>query len=233
VVAHWVLGSNRKVGLRIVIPSMFIDNLHLKEQDTRAHLLKMALVCLAFVYLCITAHVTFAQQPPLVDGDCEEYPRLKGKHITISNDVELYLYQDKHYVWFCYSYPDGSFGTLDMKLKTKSLPEFLNLHVSAQIGEWPAGRPERAPQNPESELWWNARGWTANPVWINGMDKSTEKPRYRFKNAKARELQLSKKRFGHGDWLFSMAIRSVKGHNGGLYDVTFPKPGEFYTLKTF
>jgi len=199
----------------------------------RACLSSLWLVALALVSVCGAAERSFAQEPPLVDGSCEEYPRLGAKRLTVSGDVELYVYQDKHYVWLCYGYPEGSFGTLDVKLKTAALPAPLNLHVSAQLGEWPADKPDLAPQNAESELWWNAVGWTANPVWVNGMDKSGDKPRYRFKNAKARELQLSKRRFGRGDWSFSMEIRSVKGGDGKFYDVVFPKAGEFYTLKTF
>ena len=199
----------------------------------KACLRDVGLIALVFVSVCVTAQRSFAQEPPLVDGDCEEYARLEAKRITVSKEIELHLYQDKHYVWMCYSYPSGSFGTVDIKLKTAALPKPLNLHVSAQLGEWPADKPELAPQNPESELWWNAKGWTANPVWINGMDKTTDKPRYRFKNAKARELQLSKRRFGRGDWLFSMEIRSIKGVDGKFYDLTFPKAGEFYSLKIF
>ncbi|HJU55467.1 MAG TPA: hypothetical protein VJ715_12875 [Pyrinomonadaceae bacterium] len=191
------------------------------------------LVALAFVSVCAMAQRSFGEEPPLVDGSCEEYARLRAKRVAVSKDVELHVYQDKHYVWMCYSYPEGSFGTVDVKLKTAALPAPLNLHVSAQLGEWPADKPELAPQNAESELWWNAVGWTANPVWINGMDRSGEKPRYRFKNAKARELQLSKRRFGRGAWSFSMEIRSIKGGDGKLYDVVFPKAGESYSLKVF
>ena len=66
-------------------------------------------------------------------------------------------------------------------------------------------------QKPESDLWWNVKGWTANPVWINGSDRSSDQPRCRCK----------------------MEIRSVKGADGKFYDVVFPKAGEFYSLKTF
>lgn len=196
---------------------------------------KLGFIAFIFIIVCLSVEHLFAQEPPLVDGDCQEYSRLKAKrlHLTVSKDVELHLYQDKYYVWMCYSYPDGSFGMVDLRLKTAIVPEPVNLHISAQLGEWPANKPELAPQNPESELWWNAKGWAANPIWINGMDKSNDKLRYRFKNAKAREIQLSKRRFGRGNWSFSMEIRNIKGSDGKPYDVVFPKAGEFYSLKIF
>jgi hypothetical protein len=196
------------------------------SRDVGVKALVLALFFLAAPY-------SVAQEPPLVDGDCDEYSRLKAKQIAISNDITLSIFQDKHFVWLCYGYPEGSFATVDLKLKTPALSETLNLHVSAQLGEWPVTKPELIPPNPESDLWWNAKGWTANPVWINGMDRTGAQARYRFKNAKAREFQLSKRRFGRGEWQFSMEIRRIKGSDGNFYDVVFPRGGELYTLKTF
>lgn len=189
----------------------------------------MKIAMIAAVILLTLSSVS-GQEPPLVDGDCSDYVRLKVKPISVSNEVSLYIHQDKHFVWMCYTYPEGSFGTTDIKLKTSNLTEPLNLHVSAQLGEWPADKPELAPRNPESDIWWNAKGWTANTVWINGMDRTGPTPRYRFKNARAREIQLSKSRFGKGVWTFSMEIRNIKGPDSKTYDVTFPKSGK-YSLK--
>jgi hypothetical protein len=169
--------------------------------------------------------------PPLVDGSCDEYTSLGAESVPLSSDVVLRIYQDKFFVWMCYGYPEGSFGTLDLTLTTSTLKEGLNLHASAQLGEWPADKPDLAPTSPESELWWNIHGWTANPVWINGMDNTSDKPRYRFKNAKARELQPNKQRFGSGVWRFKLEIRNIKGTDGRQYDIAFPKDGTQYLLK--
>ena len=57
---------------------------------------------------------------------------------------------------------------------------------------------------------------------MNGLDRSSTEPRIKFKNAKARELQLSKERFGKGDWKFSIEIRAIKGRDGKLYKANFP-----------
>jgi hypothetical protein len=168
---------------------------------------------------------------PMVDGDCGEYTNLGAESVSLSKDVTLKIFQNEDYVWMCYGYPEGSFGTLDLVVKTDSLKDAVNLHASAQLGEWPADNPELVPKSAESDLWWNVKGWTANPVWINGMDTTSPKPQYRFRNAKARELQLSKDRFGSGEWRLTLNIRRVKGNDGEFYDITFPKDGSQYILK--
>lgn len=173
------------------------------------------------------------EAPPLVDGSIEDFKALGVIPTNLGPGVDLYFYQDKHYVWIAYDYPDGSWGTLDLKLKTEELDGPLNLHVSAQVGEWPLDNPELAPKNPESNYWWNTNGWTANAVWTNGMDRSGDVPRYRFKNAKARELQLSKKRFGRGEWKLTMEIRAIAQANGERSTITFPQDGSEHILEVF
>lgn len=193
----------------------------LRLRIMKTNLLSVAVVL--FLVLCASAN---AQAPPLVDGDCGEYAGLKAKTFVVSDDVALLVYQDKHFVWLCYGYPEGSFAMADLKLKTKTFPAGINLHVSAQLGEWPLDKPELAPKNAESDLWWNHKQWTANTVWINGMDRTGDTPRYKFKNAKAREIQIAKMRFGKGTWQFSIEIRNIMGKNGRTYNAAFPKSGE-------
>ena len=55
----------------------------------------VGVVVLVFVFVGLNTQLSFAQEPPLVDGDCDEYPRLQAKRISVSKDVELHLYQDK------------------------------------------------------------------------------------------------------------------------------------------
>lgn len=171
--------------------------------------------------------------PPLVDGSCTEYRLLKSDSVKIDDRVTLYYYQDSYFVWFCYTYPMGSFGTMDLKLTTQNHPAPINLHVSAQLGEWLVGDTEAIPQDAQSDKWWNISGWTANTVWINGMDRSGETPRFKFKNAPARELQLSKERFGKGEWNFSMDIRSIKNSDESFYNISFPASGVPYKLSVY
>ncbi|MBQ4819522.1 hypothetical protein [Aquimarina sp. MMG016] len=169
--------------------------------------------------------------PPLVDGNCNEYIKLGANSISISEDVNLYIFQDDYYVWISYCYPEGSYGTVDLEIETNTISDPLNLHVSAQMGEWPLNNKDLKPKNPESDLWWKTNGWTANPVWINGMDKTADRLRYKFKNGEAREIQLSKNRFGKGEWKIRMNVRSILNKAGEFYDIEFPENDEAYLIE--
>lgn len=183
----------------------------------RIHLLSLS--TLLVLFSCEAPH---RKAPPLVDGSCAEYEDLSARSINISDDVTLNLYQDDHYVWLCYCYPEGSYGILDMEIASPGLTEPLNLHVSAQLGEWPLDNPELQPQDAQSDLWWNHKGWTANEVWPNGMDRSGETARPLFKNALARELQMSKDRFGRGEWKLKLSINAVQT-DSGFVRLKFPE----------
>lgn len=192
-------------------------------------LLQILALLLIFV-ACQTPKET--QAPPLVDGNIDDFKALNVTPISLMEGVDLYFYQNQHFVWIAYTYPDGSFGTMDMHLESEKLDGPLNLHVSGEVGEWPVNNPELAPKNPESDRWWNMQGWIANEVWPNGMDRSGETPRYKFKNAPSRELQLSKARFGQGEWKIRLNIRAIQTANGQRTSLNFPETeGEYHILK--
>ncbi|NER16562.1 hypothetical protein [Spongiivirga citrea] len=170
---------------------------------------------------------------PLVDGKYDDYIALGIEPITISEGVDLYTYQNEHYVWICYTMPEGSYGTLDMHIETEKVGDSLNLHVSGQNGEWYLNAPGTAPDSPESDRWWNMNGWNSNVVWPNGMDRNGEDFRYRFKLTRARELQLSKARFGKGNWNLKMKIGSIKRKDGSYDKFEFPNDGSFFIIEAF
>ena len=70
----------------------------------------------------------------------------------------------------------------------------------------------------------------SNPVWPNGMDRSGDTPRYLFKNDPAREIQLSKARFGIGEWRFRLRINAIRNNEGEYVGEVFPADGEEYVL---
>jgi predicted lipoprotein with Yx(FWY)xxD motif len=81
---------------------------------------------------------------PMMDGKCIEYQFLeKAKTTDIGSGIILYTFQDNDYVWFCYNKNKQSWGTLDLFIDSPGLDEALNLHVSAQLGEWPADKREK------------------------------------------------------------------------------------------
>ena len=168
--------------------------------------------------------------PPLVDGNISDFIDLGIDPINLGDSVDLYIYQNQHYVWLGYTYPEGSYGLLDLEIISPKIEDTLRIHVSAQLGEWPSNNPDLVPQSPESELWWNMNGWIANEVWLNGTDRSGETPRYKFRNASAREMQMSKGRFGRGEWKMQLNITNIKGKNGEDYNILFPEDRSFYTL---
>lgn len=184
---------------------------------------------LSLALLSVPAAALAAPAPPLVDGDCTDYKLPGTRTFPVAAGIDLHVAEDEHFVWFCYTYPPGSMAQLDMTLRTPRLAEPLNLHVSAQLGEWPAGRADLAPADPNSDLWWNTRGWTANTLHINGMDTSGPAPRYRWKHTPGRELQLSKQRFGSGPWEFSMAIYQVR-QGDAMRTVHFPSGGKTQSI---
>jgi len=168
---------------------------------------------------------------PLLDGDCSEYATLAQAQHRVSDDVTLYVFQDRDYVWLCYTLPADSFGMADLTVAAPGLEKRLNLHVSAQLGEWPADEPDAAPATADSGQWWNHRGWSGTTVPFNGANAALDKagkPKvdYNFRMTRARELQLSKQRFGRGEWRWHIDIRNVADGKGGQTSLRFPKEGD-------
>lgn len=171
--------------------------------------------------------------PPMVDGKLNDFIQLNVSPIALSEEVNLYIYQDEHYVWLGYDYPEGSFGTLDLQIETDSLENPLNLHVSAQLGEWVVGDEANQPQTSDSDLWWEFNGWISNEVWMNGMTRTEERTSPNFKNAKARELQLSKAHFGLGAWKLKFNIRAIVKPDGSRYNIDFPNDDSDFILEVY
>lgn len=136
--------------------------------------------------------------------------------------IPVFLFQDAHYVWLCYALPDESYGTLDLVVDSPKLAEPINLHVSAQLGEWPAGHPGEAPQEAESDRWWKVHGWWSNAVSWNGVRETDQGPRANFRASEGRELQLSKTRFGSGTWRLRFSIDNVRNADAGMKQVVIP-----------
>ena len=165
---------------------------------------------------------------PLMDGRCDEFPSIAQARHEIAEGVTLYQFQDRHYVWFCYTIPEGNFGTMDMQVSAPALEAPLNLHVSAQLGEWRVDRPGDAPADPQSERWWNHHGWSGFWTGFNGFEKRPgrdgESPR--FRTHPGREIQLDKRRFGRGEWRWSIEIRGIPSVDGQPRTLRYPDRGE-------
>ena len=194
------------------------------------HLFKIVMIIVTLVSCDSKENKSESIAAPLVDGKYNDYIALNIQPLKIHDLVDLYIYQNDHYVWLCFTLPEGSYGILDMHIQTPAVKDSLNLHVSGQIGEWYLNDPSTIPENPESDKWWNMDGWNANFVWPNGMDRLENDFRYRFKLSEARELQLSKDRFGRGEWQLKMKIGSIRKPDGSFTSFYFPDDKSFYSL---
>lgn len=168
---------------------------------------------------------------PMVDGRNSEYDQLGIEPIVLLDSVNLYFFQNDAYVWISYDYPAGSYGGADVIIKTETVTNPLNLHISAQLGEWPVDDESKKPQYSESPLWWEIEGWTANPLWANGIDTvSYDEPTFNIKNGEMREIQLAKARFGTGEWKIKLNIYAIKNQDGVFTSIEFPKNDAYHTL---
>jgi len=55
----------------------------------------------------------------------------------------------------------------------------------------------------------------------------------KIKNAEMREVQLSKERFGKGEWKFKLKINAVKNAEDQFESVTFPKGKEYHSIQVY
>lgn len=97
----------------------------------------------------------------------------------------------------------------DARHADDTLAEPVNLHVSAQLGEWPAS--QESPEGPSSTDWWQIDGWYGVPARFNGYQEGNNGRRARFLAMQGLELVIGKERFGIGDW-------SLRFNLGGLGD---------------
>lgn len=161
---------------------------------------------------------------PLLDSRCDEYPGLAQQQHTIAPGMKLFAFQDRDYVWLCYTIPTPNNAPLDMIVTAPALTEPLDIHVSAQLGEWPANREELAPKDASSDMWWNHRDWGAITIPFNG---STPDSKTKWKYMPGRELQIAKTRFGRGSWKLRFKIYNVALEGAEPATIEFPNTGDF------
>jgi hypothetical protein len=182
----------------------------------------------------MTATRIGAAHYPLLDGRCDEYRSIGAHVIAESDTISVLLFQDANYVWLCYTLPGDSYGTLDLEMDAPGLADPVNLHVSAQLGEWRIGHPEEIPQSAASDRWWSVHGWWSNAVSWNGTRETDDGPRQNFQSSEGRELQLSKERFGRGSWRLRFAIGSVRNADAEMKQIVLPpREGDSVVVEIF
>ena len=164
---------------------------------------------------------------PVLDGRCDDHVEISQTMAAIGGTT-VYVRQTKDHLWLCFAVPEGSYATLDLRIEAPRLPKAMNLHASAQLGQWAADDPEAAPKDGSSAIWWrNIDGWWASVTPFNGMAATPEGQRVNFRTVRGREMQLSKRRFGLGEWKLVATISDVAGPNDERISVRWPAAGQF------
>jgi hypothetical protein len=179
--------------------------------------------------LSFLAAALAARPYPLADGRCSEYADIGAERLALEHGVTLWAYQDKHFVWLCLQPANDGMAVLDLGLDAPGLEEPLDLHVSAQLGEWP-WRVE-APATPADPLWGRTTGWTGNvsPHRFTARDQGGFA--HQVGKVAGRELQLSKARFGRGTWRLIVSLQFLEGDDG-VHHLVDPASGSFADART-
>lgn len=136
----------------------------------------------------------------MLDGDCSDHAIPQTEIHVVDDETTLYVTQSRKYVWLCYSLVDSHGGVLDLRLESPNTNRPLNLHVSAQLGEWEADEGSAIPKSQDDPRWWRTPGWFATPLRFGGLGKGKKGSYPIFVDVPGREIQLSKERFGYGTW---------------------------------
>jgi hypothetical protein len=148
---------------------------------------------------------------PLLDGDCSDHRAAGVVPLSLADGVDLYVRQHDGQLWLCTTLSPGDFGTLDLQLFTPKHPQGVNLHVSAQLGQWPLNDPGQAPTRANSPLWWNHRGWSGTTLRFNGLVEENGQRTPRLLPGPARELQIDIQHFGPGEWRMALQFSQLGG----------------------
>ena len=172
------------------------------------------------------AGLAVAISEPVLDGRCDDHFEV-ARAIPADGGVTVFVRETREFVWLCFAVPEGSYASLDLRLEAPGLPKPTNLHASAQLGEWVADDPDSAPKNGSSPVWWrDIDGWWASTTPFNGMTATPDGPRPNFRPVPGREMQLSKRRFGHGEWTMVATISDVAAGQESV-TVRWPRSGRF------
>lgn len=163
---------------------------------------------------------------PLLDGDCADHRAAGLSARRLANGVELYVQQANGQVWLCTTLLPGDWGTLDLQLYTPRHPRGINLHVSAQLGQWPLDQPDQAPTRADSPLWWNQQGWSGSVLRFNGMIERDGARVPRFLPGPARELQIDVAHFGAGEWRMVLQFSQLGGQDTLRYPAEGAEPAQ-------
>jgi hypothetical protein len=142
------------------------------------------LTTLVFFFQTLSAQeisVPKASRPVLLDGKFHLKEWQDARLITVSDSLELYLKQDRDFLYWCLRGRGQQLFGVDFYIAFRD--SLVNLHASAKLGE-------RIYHNGSYGEWdwWNNQLWSANVARINSFQGQ------RFLKDEIKEFQLDKER---------------------------------------
>lgn len=150
----------------------------------------------------------------LIDARCES-DEWAGASRTAAGATELLVQQDDDTVYLCVPLPPDSYGTMDLYVLPAGTTQPVNLHASAQVGER-----QRTPEGWPDWTFGNYHGWYSPPVALSASSVVDGRARLTFGAVAAREVAISKAKFGSTRWQFMIEIRALGSGKTG--SVRFP-----------
>lgn len=141
----------------------------------------------------------------LLDNRCPAEEWESATRRDLGDGVELLLQHDARHAHLCFRVPAGSFATMDLYLQSADGSAPWNLHASAQLGEKRRGGEGWPPE----WNWGNQHDWYSPAVPFRGVRQTEAGPRADFGAVEAREIQLSRQRFGAGPWRAMVELRAL------------------------
>jgi hypothetical protein len=141
----------------------------------------------------------------LLDNRCDPDEWQDAARRDLGEGVVLRFKHDAHHAYLCLTLPPESLGAIDLYLQSDAAQRPWNLHASAQLGEKQRG----ADGWPPDWTWGNERGWYSPAVPFRGLQSGEHGSHVAFGDIAAREIQLSRVRFGPGPWRLMFELHAL------------------------
>lgn len=149
----------------------------------------------------------------LLDGRCDGDEWRSASRTALRDGMELLLQQNATHVFLCATLPPDSYGTMDLYVGSRTSPQQVNLHASAQVGE----RQRTATAWPEW-VFGNQRGWYSPPVALSRATVADGRAQLTFGDVPAREVVIEKAKFGSGPWRMMLELRALGADKRGTLE---------------
>jgi hypothetical protein len=160
----------------------------------------------------------YSPDPVLLDSRCEASEYGRAVRQDLGRGVTLYAMHGRAHIFLCASLPPRSLGSLDLYLQSPRGGPITRLHLSRQLGE--VTHPEGSEPDPKFRV---------HPDWSGPTNEILSFRDRQFDFVQAREVQLSKARFGKGPWRVRLVLAELGPDQESI--VEFPGKGSWNLLQ--